>query len=56
VVNTTARLSSEAAAGEVLVGDEAMEMSGHPKDAHEKRELTLKGKQEMVEAWVVKGS
>jgi adenylate cyclase len=55
VVNTTARLSSEAAAGEMLVGDEAMEMSGYPKDAHEKRELTLKGKQEMVDAWVVKG-
>jgi len=54
VVNTTARLSSAAATGEVLVGDKAIEMSGFPKDALEKRELSLKGKQEIVEAWVVK--
>ena len=54
VVNTTARLGSAAAAGEVLVGERAMEMSGLLKDAHENRKLTLKGKQELVEAWVVK--
>jgi adenylate cyclase len=53
-VNTTARLNSEAAAGEVLVGESAMAMSGLPKEAYENRKLTLKGKQETVEAWVVK--
>jgi class 3 adenylate cyclase len=54
VVNTTARLSSEAATGEILVGDKTMEMSGLSKDAHENRKLSLKGKQEIVEVWVVK--
>ncbi len=54
VVNTTARLSSEAASGELLVGDKTMEMSGLSKDVHENRKLFLKGKQEIVDAWVVK--
>jgi adenylate cyclase len=54
VVNTTARLSSEAAAGEIMVGDKAMVMSGLSKDTHESRRLFLKGKEESVEAWVVK--
>ena len=54
VVNATARLSSEAATGELLVGVKTMEMSGLSKDAHENRNLSLKGKQESVEAWVVK--
>ena len=52
VVNTTARLSSAAAAGEVLVGQAAMEMAGFSKDSYEHRELSLKGKQETVDAWV----
>lgn len=54
VVNTTARLSSEAAAGEIMVGDSAMQMSGLSKDVYESRELLLKGKGEIVDAWVVK--
>lgn len=54
VVNTTARLSSEAATGELLVGDRAMDMSGLPKDAHENRKLSLKGKHEIVDAWMIK--
>ena len=54
VVNTTARLCSQAAAGELLVGDHAMEMSGLSKDKHELRKLSLKGKQETVDAWVIK--
>ena len=54
VVNTTARLSSEAAAGEIMVGNSAMDMSGISKDAYECRELLLKGKEEIVDAWVVK--
>jgi adenylate cyclase len=53
VVNTTARLSSEAATGELLVGEKTMEMSGLSKDTHESRKLLLKGKQETVDAWVV---
>jgi adenylate cyclase len=54
VVNTTARLSSEAATGELLIGEKTIEMSGLSKDAHENRKLSLKGKQEIVDAWVVK--
>ena len=54
VVNTTARICSQAAAGELLVGVNAMEMSGYSKEKHELRELILKGKQESVDAWVVK--
>ena len=53
VVNTTARLCSQAAQGEVLVGENSMDMSGLPKDEHESRKLSLKGKQEVVDAWVV---
>jgi len=54
VVNTTARLCSQASAGELLVGTNAMEMSGLSKEKHELRKLSLKGKQETVEAWVVR--
>jgi adenylate cyclase len=53
VVNTTARLCSQAKPGEVLVGDAAMEMSGLSKDEHELRNLSLKGKQDIVDAWVI---
>jgi adenylate cyclase len=53
VVNTTARLSSEAAAGEILIGETTIEMSGLSRDAYENRELSLKGKEETVEAWVI---
>jgi adenylate cyclase len=55
VVNTTARLCSQAAAGEVLVGDAAMKMSGISRDKHELRKLSLKGKEELVDAWVLSG-
>ena len=54
VVNTTARLSSAAAAGEVLVGPGAMKMSGLAAENYEKRALSLKGKQDAVEAWAIK--
>jgi len=54
VVNTTARLCSQAAPGEVLVGEGAMEMSGLSKEKHELRNLSLKGKQEVVDAWVLR--
>jgi len=54
VVNTTARLCSQAAPGELLAGEHAMEMSGHSKNDIELRELSLKGKQDSVSAWVIK--
>jgi adenylate cyclase len=53
VVNTTARLSSEAEAGEILVSQKTMEMAGLSKDGHENRKLSLKGKKEIVDTWVV---
>jgi adenylate cyclase len=53
-VNTTARISSEAAAGELLVGKNAIEMARLAKDEYEHRKLSLKGKQEIVDAWVVR--
>ncbi|HSM70859.1 MAG TPA: adenylate/guanylate cyclase domain-containing protein [Anaerolineales bacterium] len=53
-VNTAARICSEAAAGELLVGDQTMRMAGLPEDEHERRNLSLKGKQEAVDAWVLK--
>lgn len=56
VVNTTARLSSIAAAGELLVGQPAMEMSGIARDEHESRRVALKGKQETTDVWVIKTS
>jgi adenylate cyclase len=54
IVNTTARLCSEAGAGELLVGKNARVTSGLSFDEHEKRRLSLKGKQESVDAWVVR--
>lgn len=54
VVNTTARLCSQAAPGEVLIGQNAMEMSGLVKDQYEAKHLTLKGKKEPVDAWSLK--
>lgn len=54
VVNTAARICSEAAAGELLVGDQAMRMAGLSQEEHELRNLSLKGKQENVDAWVIK--
>lgn len=52
-VNTTARLGSAAAAGELVVGASAMEMAGLPKAEYERRDLSLKGKQESVDAWII---
>ena len=53
-VNTTARLCSSAGVGEILVGKNAKIASGLPFDGSEVRTLSLKGKQESVEAWVIK--
>ena len=53
-VNTTARLCSQAKAGELLVSGNAQVASGHSLDGHEMRTLSLKGKQRSVNVWVVK--
>jgi len=52
-VNTTARLSSQSAIGELLVGQRTMEMSGLSTDEHKSRDLSLKGKEETVKVWSV---
>lgn len=53
VVNTTARLSDQAAAGELLIGPRTMEMSGLSSEDHQSKELSLKGKEEPVQVWSV---
>ena len=53
-VNTAARLCSQAAGGELLVSRQAGANSGLSFDGHELRTLALKGKQETVEAWVMR--
>jgi adenylate cyclase len=53
-VNTAARLCSQANAGEILVSRSAQNLSGLTLDHHELRRLALKGKQETVEAWIIK--
>jgi adenylate cyclase len=56
VVNMTARLCSKAAPGELLVGNRAMQMSGLSMQEHEMRKLSLKGVQEITDAWVIESS
>ena len=53
VVNTTARLSSEASVGELLIGERTMEMSELSMGDYESRELSLKGKGDLVKVWRV---
>jgi len=52
-VNTTARLSSLAGAGELLIGDRTMQMSGLSTEEHESRGVSLKGKEAPVTVWSV---
>jgi adenylate cyclase len=52
VVNTTARLASAAAAGEVLVTDASARASGFGVATLEHRDLELKGKSASTGAWV----
>jgi len=54
VVNTTARLASAAAAGEILVTDSAMARAGMSTDRLEHRSLALKGKSETTGVHVLK--
>jgi adenylate cyclase len=53
-VNTTARLTSQAAAGEILVSDSTREAAGLDTKGLESRNLNLKGKSEEVLTWVLK--
>jgi adenylate cyclase len=56
VVNTTARLASVAAEGEILVGLAAARRAGLPMGGLERRSLLLKGKTEHTEVLVVRVS
>jgi adenylate cyclase len=53
VVNTTARLASVAAEGEILVGLPAARSAGLPMDGLERRSLLLKGKTERTDVLVL---
>jgi adenylate cyclase len=55
-VNTTARLASTAGAGEILVSAPAALASGLDTAGLEKRTLTLRGRDETVDAWVAAAS
>ena len=52
-VNTTARLSGESAAGEILIGKRTMEMSGLSMEGYDSKDLSLKGKEAPVKVWSV---
>jgi adenylate cyclase len=53
-VNTTARLTSLAGAGEIIISDSSLQASKLSTDGMELRNLKLKGKSEEVPAWVLK--
>jgi adenylate cyclase len=53
-VNTTARLASTAAAGEILVSASAARASAFDTSGLETRTLALRGRDETIEAWVAK--
>jgi len=53
--NTAARLSSAAAAGEILISEQTYQASGMKESGLEQRELTLKGKKEPVLVRVLPG-
>ena len=52
--NTAARLSTNAQKGEILISEPAYKASGLALDDLEKRALTLKGKSEPVNVWVMR--
>jgi adenylate cyclase len=53
-VNTTARLASSAAAGEILVTASAAQASGLDTSGLEMRTLSLRGREEATEVWVAR--
>lgn len=52
--NTAARLSTNAQKGEILISEPAYRASGLEPDGLERRALTLKGKSEPVNVWVMR--
>jgi adenylate cyclase len=52
-VNATARLSSDAGAGEILVSAAAASAAGLETDGLERRTLLLRGRDETIDAWVL---
>jgi len=55
-VNTTARLASAAAAGEVLVSIAAASAAGTPTDGLERRTLEIRGRSESLEVIVLRAA
>jgi adenylate cyclase len=55
-VNTVARLSSEAAAGELLISEASATAAGYDTTGLEQRELQLKGRSEPVRVWAHRAS
>jgi adenylate cyclase len=55
-VNTTARLASEARAGEILVSASAAAAASFDTAGLDSRTLTLRGRDEAVEAWVARAA
>ena len=53
-MNTTARLASSAAAGEILVSTSAATAAAMDTQGLESRRLDLRGREEAVAAWVVR--
>ncbi len=53
VVNTTARLASEAASGELLLSAEAAEAAEMDSSGHERRTITVRGRTEPIEVVVL---
>ena len=54
VVNTTARLASTAAAGEILVSVAAAEAAGQLRDGLERRSLAVRGRHEPIDVVVIR--
>ena len=55
-VNTTARLSALAGAGEILITAQAAAAGGLDTDGLERRRLEMRGKDQRVDAWVAKNA
>lgn len=53
-VNVAARLTSHAAGGEIIISEDVLRGSGLPANTLETRRLSLKGKSEEMDVWVVK--
>jgi adenylate cyclase len=53
-VNVAARLTSQAASGEIIISEATLKASGISQDKLEHRVLTLKGKTGALDAWVIK--